>query len=267
MLRKGFRIRLGSVLPQDNDSGPKFSLPGRDLKSSFVRSNAVDHQRKRWTRLAGNWEAGGATGLSKVVESVLSKIKADPNAIAVDLGTGTGQLAIPIAPLVREVWAVDISKSMLDLLVDNAAAKGISNIKPIVSPIETLDFPPASVDLVVTNYVLHHLLDSDKQATIAHIYQWLKPGGYLVIGDMMFGRGSDSRDRQIIASKLFTMAKKGPTGWWRILKNVWRFSARLQERPVRIDVWEKYLESAGFKDISYEPVIAEAVVMVARSPK
>ncbi len=37
--------------------------------------------------------------------------------------------------------------------------------------------PPASVDLVVSSYALHHLADADKQALVARAARWLRPGG------------------------------------------------------------------------------------------
>lgn len=33
-------------------------------------------------------------------------------------------------------------------------------------------------------------------------FTWLRPGGRLVIGDMMFGRGADAADREIIRAKI-----------------------------------------------------------------
>ncbi len=266
MLWQGRKIRLLFVHSESNDTESEPKITARTVRDSLVRPAAIGHQRKRWSRLANNWEAGGAKGLFTVVEKVLSTSRVESSTVAIDLGTGTGQLALPLAQKAAKVWAVDISQSMLDLLLENAKAQGITNIETMACAIETIEFPAQSIDLVVTNYVLHHLLDSDKAQTVRKIAQWLKPGGQLVMGDMMFGRGSDSRDRQIILNKIVQMARKGPAGWWRIAKNIWRFSARIQERPVRIDVWEKYLTDAGFVNITSEPIIAEAVVMSAYRP-
>ncbi|HUY87053.1 MAG TPA: class I SAM-dependent methyltransferase, partial [Acidimicrobiales bacterium] len=233
---------------------------------SLVRPAAVEHQRKRWTRLADTWEFQGAAGLSKVVEAVLDEARFDENTVAVDLGSGTGQLSLPLAKKVSKVWAVDISQAMLDLLIDNAKSDGLENIETMAASIESIDFPAESLDLIVTNYVFHHLLDTDKERIVRKSAKWLKPGGQLVIGDMMFGRGADSRDREIIRSKVVALAKKGPAGWWRIAKNLWRFSVRVQERPVRIDVWESFLQSAGYADITSRPIVEEAAVVSGTKP-
>ncbi len=184
----------------------------------------------------------------------------------VDLGTGTGQLAIPMAETARRLWAVDISSSMLHRLSELAREEGLDNIVPVESSIESVDFPPASVDLVVSNYALHHLVDSDKQKFLKRAAVWMKPGGRIVIGDMMFGRGTDARDRAIILGKVAALARRGPAGWWRIAKNVFRFSLRVQEHPVKESTWARYLEEAGFVDLVSERIVAEAVVLTASMP-
>ena len=57
--------------------------------------------------------------------------------------------------------------------------------------------------------------------------QWLRPGGRLIVADMMFGRGGTSEDRAIIRSKVCALARKGIGGWWRIAKNSYRYLVRV----------------------------------------
>jgi ubiquinone/menaquinone biosynthesis C-methylase UbiE len=181
---------------------------------------------------------------------------------AVDLGCGSGQLTLKLAPQVASIVAVDISQKMIDLLSAHAAESDIHNLEGIATPIEHLTFPDGSVDLVVTNYALHHLRDRDKAALVARIHGWLSPGGRFVIGDMMFGRGSDQRDREIISSKIVLLVKKGPGGWWRIAKNASRYLLRLQERPVSMAAWSRMCTDAGFASVQAIPVVNEAAVVL-----
>ena len=97
-------------------------------------------------------------------------------------------------------------------------------------------------------------------------YGWLRPGGRLVVGDMMFGRGGESRDRAIISSKVALLVRKGPGGWWRIAKNAGRYLLRFQERPVSISAWVEMFERAGFGDVRAVPVVNEAAVVVGTRP-
>ncbi len=222
-------------------------------------------QERFWTRRAASWDhgAGNNPGLVKVVDQVVRSAEACPEMFAVDLGCGSGQLTLKLAPLVGTILAIDISQRMIDLLLDHAAAAGVANLEGRAEPIERLTFPPESIDLVVTNYALHHLRDRDKAAVVARVHGWLRPGGRLVIGDMMFGRGGDERDRAIIASKLSLLVRKGPGGWWRIAKNASRYLLRLQERPVSITAWTGMCERAGFSVVEAIPVVNEAAVVLA----
>ena len=71
----------------------------------------------------------------------------------VDLGCGSGQVALRLAPDVARVVAVDISPSMIGLLSENAARAGLENVTGRVTALEQFDMPPGSVDLVVSPLV------------------------------------------------------------------------------------------------------------------
>ncbi|MGH9170885.1 MAG: class I SAM-dependent methyltransferase [Acidimicrobiales bacterium] len=228
----------------------------------------IARQQRFWTRRAVSWDhgAGNNPGLVKVVSQVVGQAKAQPHEHVVDLGCGSGQVALALAPATASVLAIDVSQKMIDLLLDNARQAGVSNVEGRAVPIERLDFAPGSIDVVVSNYALHHLRDGDKAETVRRVYGWLKPGGRFVIGDMMFGRGGDARDREIIASKVSLLLRKGPGGWWRIAKNGGRFLFRTQERPVSMAAWEKMFSDAGYCDVRAVPVVNEAAVVLGTKP-
>lgn len=235
-----------------------------NVAPSPVRSGRnMARQHRFWNRRAEAWDVGAGEnpGLVRVVEEVVSQAALRPSDHVVDLGCGSGQVSLAVAPHVATVTAVDISEKMIDLLLAHAAEAGVDNLLGKASPIERLDFAPGTVDVVVTNYVLHHLRDEDKALVVRRVYGWLRPGGRFVVGDMMFGRGAEARDRAIIASKLSLMARRGPAGWWRIAKNAGRFLFRVQERPVGIPAWTKMLSDAGFSEVTATPVVHEAAVV------
>jgi ubiquinone/menaquinone biosynthesis C-methylase UbiE len=215
-----------------------------------------------------SWDhgAGNNPGLVRVVATVIAEANAGSEERAVDLGCGSGQVTLALAGKVASVLAIDVSQKMIDLLLDNAQATGATNIEGRAVPIEQLDFDPASIDLVVSNYAFHHLRDADKPKVVQHIFTWLRPGGRFVLGDMMFGRGGDPRDREIIASKLSLLMRKGPGGWWRIVKNGARYVLRTQERPVSMAAWVAMFEAAGFEGVKAVPVVNEAAVVLGTRP-
>lgn len=229
----------------------------------------IARQQRFWTRRAASWDHGAANnpGLVKVVQRVLAEAEASPQMRAVDLGCGSGQVTLALAKACQSVLGVDVSEKMIALLAENAAKEGLANVEGRAVPIERLGLAEDSVDLVVSNYALHHLRDKDKQVAVNEAFKWLRPGGRLVVGDMMFGRGGDARDREIIGSKLSLLIRKGPGGWWRILKNAGRYLIRFQERPVSMSAWAAMFDKAGFEQVVPVPVINEAAVVRGTKPK
>lgn len=229
----------------------------------------IARQQRFWTRRAASWDHGAANnpGLVKVVERVLAESDPAPGDRAVDLGCGSGQVTIALAKKCTSVLGVDVSEKMIALLLENAAGQEAANVDGRAVPIEHLGLESGSVDLVVSNYALHHLRDRDKQVAVDEAYRWLAPGGRLVIGDMMFGRGGDARDREIIGSKLSLLVRKGPGGWWRIAKNAGRYLIRVQERPVSMSAWVAMFKRAGFTDVEALPVVNEAAVVKGTKPE
>jgi ubiquinone/menaquinone biosynthesis C-methylase UbiE len=234
---------------------------------SPAQALAVTRERLLWNRRAESWDIEGSAGLARVVDVVIEACRASRGAVAVDLGCGSGQVTIPLAADSASVLAVDVSAPSIARLEAKASDAGLRNIQALAHPIETLDLPAESIDLIVSNYALHHLRDADKAQLMRRAYEWLRPGGRLVIGDMMFGRGAAAGDRAIIASKASGMLKRGPAGWWRLAKNVWRFSLRLGEKPLPVARWESLVGTAGFHDVATERVIAEACVLTATKPR
>lgn len=238
-------------------------MPPMNPPTSDVAAANIARQQRFWTRRAKSWDHGAANnpGLVRVIERVLAECSPQPMMRAIDLGCGSGQLTLRLAPLVESIVAIDVSQAMIDLLLQNAQRANVDNVEGIAVPIEHFDVEPGSIDLVVSNYALHHLRDQDKAALVRKATQWLAPGGKLVIGDMMFGRGADARDREIISSKLLLMLRKGPAGWWRIAKNAGRFLLRFQERPVSMSSWIRMFEQAELQSVQAIPVVNEAAVV------
>jgi ubiquinone/menaquinone biosynthesis C-methylase UbiE len=222
-----------------------------------------------WDRRVAGWHAHvtSASGFEKVRDRLLAI--ADPAAgdACVDLGAGTGFVALALAPLVDSVLAVDISPDMTQSLAARAEQAGLKNVRAEVADLSAFRLPAASADLVVSSYVLHHLRDEDKRALAAEAARWLRPGGRIVIADMMFGRGTSRRDRVIIRDKVTAFAGQGPGGWWRIAKNLFRYSLGVgHEHPASPEFWQRALREAGFADIRFEPVVAEAGIVSGRRP-
>jgi SAM-dependent methyltransferase len=65
------------------------------------------------------------------ISKMLSRIEVKPEWSVLDIGSGPGTLAIPLARKVKSVTALDVSSEMLKYLKDNACKSGITNISYI----------------------------------------------------------------------------------------------------------------------------------------
>ena len=206
-------------------------------------------------------------GLEKVTQAVCDKSAPLDNKDVVDLGSGSGQVTLKLAPGARSVIAVDFSADMLRILAERAAEQGLDNVSTQLSTLQALRLPDNSLDLVVSNYALHHLRHPEKVELLGRCAQWLRPGGRIVVGGMMFGLTGDAQGRQIIAGKVRAIAKRGPAGWWRIAKNAWKMIVARQECPEPIDSWESMLADAGFIMVESGRVVAEAAFVAGLLPE
>lgn len=253
---------MAANLEDDNNHIPAPRPPVGEVSSR----SAARWQRRVWSRRVHSWDQHSSPSLASVTAALLSVAAVRPGDAVLDLGCGTGQITIPLAERGAEVLGVDVSPAMADRLRAEAARLGLSNLQTATVPIERLDVQPGSFDLIVSSYALHHLRDPDKARLVRDAYGWLRPGGRLVIADMMLGRGGSARDREIIRAKLVAFARKGPGGWWRIAKNVVRYLLRVQERPISMSAWTGLLKAAGFASVAASPVVAEAGLVTGERP-
>jgi len=217
-----------------------------------------------WDRRVEEWHSHVTSGpaFARVLDRLIWLSSPEPTDTCVDLGAGTGFVTTALAPLVSSVLAVDLSAGMAAALAERAAHDRLDNVSIEVSDLSRFQLPAASVDLVVSSYALHHLADGDKRALVARAARWLRPGGRLVIADMMFGRGASQRDRDILRQKVTALAAKGPGGWWRIAKNLTRFGLGVgQEHPATPEFWTEALRNAEFGDVIFQPIVAEAGIV------
>jgi len=179
---------------------------------------------RKWDNRVEQWHSHvtSAAAFERVLRDLIQIAAPRPADSCVDLGAGTGFVTMALAPQTSSVLAVDISGAMASALAERAAADGLGHVATQVADLRDFRLRLASADLVVSSYALHHLVDAGKRALVARAARWLHPGGRLVMGDMMFGRGTSARDRAILRQKVTALAAKGPGGWWRIAKSLTR---------------------------------------------
>lgn len=114
------------------------------------------------------------------------------NKVIADLGAGTGFISLEIAKRANIVFSVDSSKNMLGELYKAAKDSNLNNIYPINSEVEDLPLFDDSIDLIFMNMALHHVENPGK--AIKEIFRILKPGGKVIITDVLEHNGQWARE-------------------------------------------------------------------------
>ncbi len=103
--------------------------------------------------------------------------------VVLDLGTGTGAIAIPLAERAGFVLGRDISDGMLTEARRKAEEGGVENVEFSDGRFRDPNVDRA-VDVVTSNFAMHHLDDGEKAEAIDVVAD-LEPRRF-VLGDVMF---------------------------------------------------------------------------------
>lgn len=221
---------------------------------------------KNWDRHVVQAELVARTdGFQALRDRILERAQIGAGEIVADIGAGTGLLTLPAAEAADRVWAVDISSQMCSYLATKALSAKLDNVEPVVASAVSLPLVSSSVDVVISNYCLHHLTHEQKRVTLAELHRVLRPGGRLVLGDMMFRVAfADGRDRAVVEAKVRALLAKGPAGLWRLIRNGARFLTGRWERPASGEWWQDALAEAGFTEVQLELAEHEGGIVEGR---
>jgi ubiquinone/menaquinone biosynthesis C-methylase UbiE len=132
----------------------------------------------------------------------------------VDLGAGTGTVALTVARYCRRVVAVDVSSAMLDVLTTRAAQLGVENIECVQAGFLNYEHRGSTADFVYSRNALHHLPDFWKALALDRVAALLKPDGILRLRDLVFAFDPSEANRAIEAW-LASAPERPDEGWTR----------------------------------------------------
>lgn len=152
---------------------------GTKLKASSIRGALAPW---RYEATFNRWIGGRARAFREFTADLIAVAPGD---VVLDLGCGTGELAMALARRVGpdgRVAGLDISKSLVAGARRRARRAGLA-IDFRVASIAHLPFADATVDVVVSSLVLHHLAPEVLGRAVCEIRRVLKPGGRVFVID------------------------------------------------------------------------------------
>ncbi len=179
----------------------------------------------------------------------VTKSHMKPTGVVLDIGCGTGSLALRLADSAAHVHGLDISSEMVRIANDKAQAQGVDNVTFHTGSFDdSFDaFEAESLDGICAYSILH--LVEDRAAALDQIFGLLKPGGFFISSTVCLGESWLPYGALIWVMRLFG---KAPTV-------VESFDKQTLEDEIR---------QAGFVDISQPDVGAKADIafIVAKKP-
>ena len=190
--------------------------------------------------------------LERVHQSIADSLERGSSVL--DIGCGTGALAICLARKGVHVTGIDVSPSLLVQASDRIRAGGLEalvSLKEMGAANLDTAFPAASFDAVVATLVLSELSSEEIEYTLEQSKRILRSGGQLLVADELLPENALGQ----LASFLFRLPFVVLA--FLLTQNTTHRVARLRER----------IERAGFELLGSEKYLAGSLALfVARAP-
>jgi SAM-dependent methyltransferase len=167
-----------------------------------------------------------------VLDRVVELARPWPDALVLDVATGTGHTALALSPHVRRVIAIDVTPEMLaegGRLKDEG---GITNVQFRIADALDLPFEDATFDIVTCRRAAHHFADIAR--ALREMKRVLKGNGRLVIDD------------RSVSEDDFVDATMNRLDWLHDESHM---------REYRPSEWQCMMSEAGFEVEAIEPYI------------
>jgi len=120
---------------------PDWNEVWEERQARHEASKHFDDPSHNWDNKenAERYDASARSGYDARVKTTIENLHLTPESRVLDIGAGPGTLAIPLAPLAREVTAIEPGAGMLEILRDHIRKDDITNITCIQKRWEDID--------------------------------------------------------------------------------------------------------------------------------
>jgi ArsR family transcriptional regulator len=175
----GAARRLWSVIREQVSGTNGAEQDERRLKTVLARRRSKSEEF--FASASGQWEMVRANLFGERFDLHALLALLDSSLVVGDLGCGTGHVSGLIAPYVARVIAVDASQDMVHTA--RRRLKGVANVEIRRGELEALPMDDGQLDVAIVALVLHHAPDPAR--TLAEAHRVLKPGGRILVVDML----------------------------------------------------------------------------------
>jgi ubiquinone/menaquinone biosynthesis C-methylase UbiE len=198
-------------------------------------------------------------GYREITDRIVQLVGREQYCAVLDLGSGTGRMAITLSGNNSKIVAVDNSEEMLKKLSERIKKKHVNNIQITKKDITSWEFLWPNTDPILTEYaftsivcsfILHHFKYKWKKIVIDKLREALRPEGQIIIADVK-------------PEKVWQIRKQTNAIYWKLIrekenrypiglmaKNI--LSCLFFEHSLSVGSWEKVLREAGYKNIKNE---------------
>lgn len=168
-------------------------------------TESVKQARESFNRIIDNKTYANIIRDDKHLAAIMNLLEEDEYGNILDIGTGTGYLAFPLAAkyTASTVYGIDIADAIIAKNQEAVKEKGITNLHFKAFDGLTYSFEEESIDLIVSRYAFHHF--PNVADAIGQMNRILAKGGKVLISDPM----RDTCDVNGIIDEYMSVKKDG----------------------------------------------------------
>ncbi|PSQ57493.1 SAM-dependent methyltransferase [Halobacteriales archaeon SW_8_68_21] len=145
----------------------------------------VEEHAERFSEKATEYDDSKSDEYHACAGLVIDHAAPEPDDVVLDLGAGTGAIALGLAADAERVLARDVSEGMMEEGRRKAAERGLDDIEFAYGEFRDPELgSDRRVDIVTSNFALHHLSDDEKREAIGVMAA--TGARRLVLGDVAF---------------------------------------------------------------------------------